>query len=192
VMSDLLAAALEYLDNGFRVVPIPHGEKGPRITEWQALNVTPETAPQFFNGERGNIGVIMGHGDVADVDLDCSETIASARYLLPSTATFGHKAKPDSHFVYKSPGLADAEERAARKYTDPVTGGGLLELRTGGGGYAAQTVFPPSVHPSGEVIAWTGDAKIATVQPDTLRNACARLSGVRPTCPVLPKRGRAT
>jgi Protein of unknown function (DUF3631)/Bifunctional DNA primase/polymerase, N-terminal len=188
-MRDLLAAAFGYIDDGFRVVPIPYGKKGPRITEWQALNVTPETAPQFFNGERGNIGVILGHGDVADVDLDCSEAIASAGYLLPPTATFGHKAKPGSHLVYKSPGLADAEERAARKYTDPVTGGGLLELRTGGGGFAAQTVFPPSVHPSGEVIAWTGDAKIATVQPDTLRNACARLAACALLARYYPKEG---
>src|ERR1700757_3281382 len=72
-MSDLLSAALGYIDAGFLVIPIPHGEKGPPYQNWQALRITHKTAPQFFNGERGNIGVIMGHGDVADVDLDCSE-----------------------------------------------------------------------------------------------------------------------
>jgi hypothetical protein len=56
-MSDLLSAALAYIADGLRVIPIPHKEKGPRIAGWQALNITAETAPKYFNGGPSNIGV---------------------------------------------------------------------------------------------------------------------------------------
>jgi len=48
--------------------------------------------------------------------------------------------------------------KAALQFKDPDAGaddkGMLLELRCGGGGKAAQTVFPGSVHPSGQEITW--------------------------------------
>ena len=92
---------------------------------------------------------------VVDVDLDCAEAIRAAPYLLPRTARFGHApSKPASHYIYRSD-LAATEDRAAVKFigSDKF---GLLELRMGAAGLAAQTVFPPSVHTSGEPIEWEG------------------------------------
>jgi hypothetical protein len=160
----LLEAALSYIARGFRVVPIPVRSKGPVLKDWPALIIGAPDAPAWFNGGGGNIGAHMGKasGGLADADLDCQEAIAAAGFLLPKTATFGHASKRVSHYIYRSPGLAAQEDRAARKWTAP-DGGGLLELRTGGGGLAAQTVFPPSVHPSGEPIEWDDGDKISDV-----------------------------
>jgi len=182
-----LAAALGYIAKGFRVVPIPHRQKGPVIKEWQSLVIRAEDAPAHFRGTC-NIGVILGHGGATDVDLDCAEAIAAAGYLLPRTATFGHASRPFSHFIYVCHGLAASEEHAARKWTS-TDGGGLLELRSGGGGAAAQTVFPPSIHPSGEPIAWDDGEDIRQVDPHDLVTACNRLAACALLARLYPKEG---
>jgi hypothetical protein len=69
--------------------------------------------------------------------------------LPPTQSIFGRISKPQSHRLYRVSGLA-----ASLQFKDPITGDTLLELRGDGG---RQTVFPPSIHPSGESIAWSAD-----------------------------------
>lgn len=38
--STLLARARNYLDNGWRIVPVPHRKKAPIISNWPALKLT--------------------------------------------------------------------------------------------------------------------------------------------------------
>jgi hypothetical protein len=52
----------------------------------------------------------------------------------------------------------------------------LVELRLGGGGKAAQTIFPGSIHESGEPIEWVREGEPATVDCATLLAAAARLA----------------
>jgi hypothetical protein len=89
---------------------------------------------------------------LTDIDLDCLEAITAAPYFLPDTAVFGHESKPTSHYVYKT-NLYAAKTKAAIKLRS-VDKFGILEIRTGGGDAGAQTVFPPSIHISGEPITW--------------------------------------
>src|SRR5262249_52179094 len=51
-----------------------------------------------------------------------------------------------------------------------LDGTSLLELRSTGG----QTLTPPSIHPSGEVLAWEAEGNPAIVEGSLLRTAVAR------------------
>jgi hypothetical protein len=151
-MTTLVVAALDYLRRGWRPLPIMPGQKRPALANWPELIITAETCERYFSRGEG-LGIILGRrsGDLVDIDLDCSEAIELADIFLPLTnAEFGRASKPRSHRLYT------ANDIHKTAFSDPITGATLLELRTDGrDGAAHQTVFPPSLHPSGECIAWT-------------------------------------
>lgn len=147
--------ALGYAMRGWCCVPIPAGHKGPLITDWQhrqwqLKDFTPTN----------NIGVILGHrsGNLVDVDLDCQEALVLAPiYLPPTRAIFGRNAKPQSHWLYISPGAQKTT------FADPLRDkkNTLLELRSDGrDGGTHQTLFPPSIA-DGERREWHG----STIEP---------------------------
>jgi hypothetical protein len=149
--------ALDYIRRGWAPIPIPFRQKGPTIKGWQEIRATVETASRYFNGGNLNVGVLLGEAshDLIDCDLDCLEAIAVAGYLLPLTkAAFGRASKRFSHLLFYSDGLPAMIGKAAAQFKDPSDGLMLLEIRCGGGGHAAQSVFPGSVHKSGERVAW--------------------------------------
>jgi Bifunctional DNA primase/polymerase, N-terminal len=190
-MPDTLSAALAYIALGWAPIPVPHREKGPLADSWQDIRVNPETATAYFNGAKQNIGVILGEasGGLTDVDLDCPEASAAAGYILPATAVFGHASKPASHWVYRT-NLSETQDRAAIKFmgSDKT---GLLEVRMGAGGRAAQTVFPPSTHVSGEPIEWAGrgPSEIVDVDGDELIQSASRLAAASELARNYPKVG---
>jgi Bifunctional DNA primase/polymerase, N-terminal/Primase C terminal 2 (PriCT-2)/Family of unknown function (DUF5906) len=169
-----LPVVLSYIRKGWRVVPIPRGSKAPKINRWQLLQITEAEAPRYFD-HACNIGVILDNG-LVDGDLDCSEAIDLAPEILPpTTAIFGRRSKPESHWLYRVKGAAPAE-----KFTDPLTGEMLVELRGNGG---LQTIFPGSIHPSGELVEWFNDEAFddelptpTEVEADTLRKAFRKLA----------------
>jgi hypothetical protein len=179
-MSAVIEAALEYQRRGWRVVPVPAGEKGPRARGWPEDSLSPEVIPHRF-GQNENVGVILGSrsGGLVDADLDCSEALALADlYLPPTGAEFGRASKPRSHRLYTAPGTtfaAFADPLQDRKST-------ILELRAdGSAGFdgkpgAHQTIFPPSVA-AGESREWhTGAIEPAAVNARALRCAAAWLA----------------
>src|SRR5688572_84736 len=98
-----LELARDYLGRGWAPIPIPAGEKGPRIKGWQHLRITAAEAARYFNGAAQNIGIILGEAshDLVDADLDCQEAVTLAPYFLPPTdAVFGREGKPHSHRLY--------------------------------------------------------------------------------------------
>ena len=98
--------------------------------------------------------------------------------LLPATAArFGRASKPRSHWLYLSD-LCDSEQRAAIQNKAPPKLGGamLVELRIGAGDKAAQTLFPPSLHPSGEAVQWASDELPARIPGAELKLAVARIA----------------
>src|SRR5437660_10586046 len=99
-----LEAALGWIERGFSPVPIPYRSKKPVLESWQQLDITADTASQFFNVESQNVGVLLGDKfGSTDVDCDCPEAITAARELLPETGMiFGRQSKPFSHFFYRS------------------------------------------------------------------------------------------
>jgi hypothetical protein len=171
-----LDIALNYILRGWNPVPIPLRAKKPTGNRWQKRVITAQTAPRYFNGGPKNIGVMQGpsSGGLNDVDLDCPEAIAIAPHVLPKTdAVFGRASKRRSHFLYCTD-LASKLPKAAEPFKDPTLGKSgdkkamLIELRIGGGGKGAQTVFPGSVHESGEPIEWEINGEPATVDGEEL------------------------
>jgi hypothetical protein len=170
-----------YVARGWPLVRIPFGQKAPRDRDWQKNAIsTADAAERHLCGQM-NIGVLLGtaSGGLVDVDLDCPEACAVADKILPSTAAvFGRASKPRSHWLYYVGGPAPS-----LKFSDPLRGDTLVELRgdkqDGRPGY--QTVFPPSIHPSGEPIEWVEDGEPAFVDCGVLRKAVVCLA-IRSLC----------
>lgn len=180
-----LHAARAYCDRGYAVVPVPHAEKGPRISGWQHLRLGPDDLAKHFNGT-GNIGLLLGEpsGGLVDVDLDCPEAIELAdRFLPPTSAMTGRASKPRSHRWYVCPGVS------TRQFKDPVTKEMIVELRSTG----VQTVVGPSLHPDGERYD-TLEGQPAVVSPaalmagvEALYNAVLAQRGWKPEPPEPPR-----
>ncbi|MDQ3821571.1 MAG: bifunctional DNA primase/polymerase, partial [Acidobacteriota bacterium] len=162
-----LDVARRYIGQGFAVIPIPHKAKSPNLAKWQTLRITEATADQYFGDGLQNIGALLGEpsGKLIDIDLDCAEAVQLAPKFLPETpAIFGRESKPQSHYLY----FADAK---TAKFQTP-DGRMIVELRSTG----AQTVFPHSTHPSGEVVTWDSEGTPQSVEPTLLRAAVAMLA----------------
>ena len=136
------SSAKNYILDGYSVVPIPSGQKGPVLPNWLNLRLKVEHIPQHFS-EDCNIGILLGpaSGDLIDVDLDCPEARMLADTFLPHTdAVSGRPSSTRSHFWYRCPDLATF------RIQDPYDRSCIIECR----GEGCQTVVGPSVHPSGE------------------------------------------
>jgi Bifunctional DNA primase/polymerase, N-terminal len=177
-----------YLEQRWRVVPLhtPVGSgcscgrsncgrsagKHPRIDDWpaRASCATHVIREWWRTWPDANVGIVLGatSNNLADVDLDSPEALRWAPRVLPATLTFGRKSKPQSHWIYRVIDTALVTEQLS----DVSAGGMLLELRSGGGGKETQTMFPPSIHPSGEEVEWTADpdAELAQLPAAELRD----------------------
>jgi hypothetical protein len=147
--------AAYYASRDWAPVPVPYREKAPRLKGWQTLRLrTADDIAFHFNGHEQNVGIITGEpsANLVDIDLDASEARALAAVFLPPTVCcFGRLSKPESHWIYRTPSEATTKKF---KGVEPALDGStamLVELRSGGG---VQTVFPGSVHPTGELITF--------------------------------------
>lgn len=166
----VLDLAAGYLRRGWQVVPIPFRSKNPGIKGWQQLRITAEELSSHFNGTPQNLGVLLGEpsGWLIDIDLDHLRCVELADQYLPATpAVFGRPGKPRSHRIYR------VTRPAATKKFKSTSAGMLVEFRSTG----MQTVFPPSVHESGEPIEWeTLGAEPAEIDPGDLLEAVKKLA----------------
>lgn len=170
-----LDIALDVISRGYAPVPVSLKTKKPYLDEWQNLRITAETAPEYFNGSKINVGAIMGPASdgLTDVDLDCMEAVRLAPYFLPPTGSiYGRPGKRRSHYLYKT---NDPDDKASIKMQDENRKV-LVELRMGGGGRGAQSVMPGSLHPSGEHYEWDEDGIVATTTCATLKAAIAKIA----------------
>jgi hypothetical protein len=165
-----LEIAQSYIARGWTPVPIPFRTKVPVDAGWQLRRIDSGTVANFFNGAPQNVSVALGpqSNGLTDVDLDCPEAASIAPYLLPpTTAIFGRASSRASHWLYTTD-LAAKSDKAAIAFDEPDAKrfgrkARLVELRIGGGGKGAQTVFPGSVHESGEPVEWEENGEPATV-----------------------------
>jgi hypothetical protein len=182
-MTDALKTALGYIGRGWNPLPVSRRTKKPIGCEWQKRRLNNKTAPNYFNGGKLNVGVQMGpmSSGLTDVDLDCREALVIGALLLPKTNTiFGRKSKPRSHWLYVTE-LAGSIDKACLQFrdvdgTDGRNGTMMLELRIGGGGKGSQSVFPGSVHESGELVEWAVDGVAVTVDGDKLLQRVKRIA----------------
>ncbi len=172
--SDTRAAALAYLDLGIYPVPVPRGEKGPRLSGWQDLRVSPERVDSIFD-PAANIGILTGAASngLIDVDLDAPEAVVAARRWLPRTGwRHGRKGKRSSHHYYRAIG----DEIRRETFEVPAGLGSkkvmLLELR----GSGCQTLAEPSTHPSGETVEWEELGDLADIAVADLRNVASQIA----------------
>ena len=162
--------ALKYVRRGWAVIPVPFRAKGPKLKGWQHLRIdTPEQVALYFR-DPTNIGVILGaaSGGLVDIDIDCLEAIEIGHRNLPKTGSiFGRGSKPRSHHLFQVAGPAPS-----MKLNDPINGNTLIELRGDkqDGTTGFQTIFPGSIHPSGEPIEWAEDGEPALVEYNNLRD----------------------
>lgn len=170
------AIALQYTMRDWNPIPLPFRQKKPTGNDWQHRLITGSKVDGVFGDKPQNVGVQLGlnSGGLTDIDLDCQEGILIAPAVLPGTdAIFGRASKRSSHRLYNT-SLASKLDQAALQFKDPITKGMLLEVRIGGGDKGAQTVFPGSVHESGEPIKWEVEGEPAQVDDDELVR-CAKL-----------------
>jgi hypothetical protein len=169
----LLETLQAYHDRGWRLVPIPHGQKQPTRRKWQNLRLMHGELTQAFRS-LGNVGLLLGEpsGHLVDVDLDCAEARALAAVFLPPTnLCSGRAGASNSHWFYvaaggtttrlRDPILPDYQDRAM-----------LVEFRSTG----SQTLIPPSRHPGGEEIRWEAHGEPTTIDANALLAAVRRLA----------------
>jgi hypothetical protein len=151
----LIAHADAYDKRGWCPIKLKAKSKAPP-KGWAEQHLTGETAARFFDTD-DNIGVRLGdpsHG-LVDLDLDWPEAVAPADVVFANLPAFGRPGKRRSHrlttspaiktFKFKLPPSCKADPRIAGEH-----GVDICEFRSTG----AQTVFPPSIHTSGEPITW--------------------------------------
>jgi hypothetical protein len=166
--------AAAYHARGFKPVPLERGGKSNKRKVWQKQPYD----PRQFNGNAQNIGLQMGEVSrgLTDIDCDAAEAVRLAPFFLPSTpAVFGRNSKPCSHWLYITE-LWRTEPKAVIPFEDH---GSLVELRCGGGGKGAASVVPPSMHVTGERVAWANgeaEAEPARIDGSGLKRAVTRLA----------------
>src|SRR5262245_50281253 len=177
-MTTIADAARGFHERGWKPVPISRKTKNPIGKELQKLPYDPAQ----FNDNAQNVGIQLGEasGGLADVDLDALTAIGFAPEFLPLTeAIFGHPSKPCSHQLYVSD-LHKTEARGAIQYKQFLNGHQgqtIVELRIGGNqGKGIATVAPPSMHATGEPIAWVSNGEPARVDGAELMRAVRKLA----------------
>lgn len=153
--------ARDLLRRGWTPLPIPLRKKKPVLKNWQRWRVSESELPRHFDGKQQNVGVLLGDSSsgLIDVDLDCTEALTLVDHFLPATQSkFGRKSKPRSHWLYV---VSPAPRTRRFKDVDGIT---MLEIR----GTGSQTVFPGSVHPSGEAVEWDDDGAPNEIDTDAL------------------------
>src|SRR5215216_3593198 len=166
---------LEYHSRGWFPIPVPPGQKKPVIANWQNLRLNREDLPRHFsNGS--NVGLLLGKqsANLTDVDLDWPEARAMADEFLPQTQRVsGRKGAPRSHYWYTAEPLAKTKQ-----FEDPILRSQkgeramIVELRSTG----AQTIVPPSRHPSGEDYIWYEEGEATKVNLDLLQKSVSTLA----------------
>jgi hypothetical protein len=159
-------AALEALRRGYTAVPIRDGAKSPFGMRWQHTRWTdPEQVTASFNGwakeGASGIGLLLGEpsSGLIDVDLDHATALRLREHFLPPSAMMtGHAGRPRSHHWYRVITEDPNSLPSTRVYKLPPKegkrqGATIVELRSTG----AQTVIPPTIHPSNEPYRWEGE-----------------------------------
>jgi hypothetical protein len=151
-----LDAALDYAARGWRVIPVPNGEKFPRgFPNWQTAGTTDTATITTWwttNPDHG-VGILTGpESGIFVIDIDVADGKAGDDTLhdleaihgqLPATATV-RTGSGGLHLYFTWPDGTDIRNSASGAL------GPGIDVR-GAGGFV---VAPPSVHPNGHPYQW--------------------------------------
>lgn len=162
-----LETATEYFLKGWQPIPVPVRSKNPNFPNWQTQHTKRiDELSTRFNGKPQNVGVLLGKpsNDLVDIDLDNRWSVELATYFLPETgAIFGRTNKKRSHYLYYCP-----EAKTEKfQFTEMIA-----EIRAAG----AQTIFPGSIHVSGEPVVWDNCGEPLGISFEELRSAVGKLA----------------
>lgn len=152
------AAAVEYVAHGWRIVPLPAGQKKPLSPAWQQRDNTIGTVERAAGLVHG-IGLAHAYSGTCALDIDeyeaANEWLAARGVNLAALLAAPDRVRINSGRVGRAKLLyaLPAPLRSLR----PVGSG--LELRcASANGATVQDVLPPSLHPdTGKPYAWDGD-----------------------------------
>lgn len=186
-MTPAQEAALALHTKGWALIPVPYRQKAPVSPGWQRLRLTADELLRAMSVST-NIGVLLGEpsGNLIDVDLDSHEALVAALYLLPTTGCrSGRRDAKNSHWYYVIDG-----EIGTTRFRDPTltkTDGRamLVELRSTG----SQTLVPPSVHPTGDLLSWDSDREPFNVAAGDLEHAVGSVAAVSLLARSWPQEG---
>jgi len=155
------------------------------LSEWPRTILDEASIEGQFQFDR-NLGVLQGaqSGGLADVDIDDQIAIGLAPKFLPlPIGVFGRTSNLRSHWIY----CVEPADFPTIQFKDPRDGSTLVELR----GSGSQTMFPPSVHPSGEKVQWEKqpDTDAARVSYELLKQSVAKLAAATLLAKCWPSRG---
>ena len=123
-----------------RTVFTPLKGKAAYLTDWQK---SPKSRGEIPDGE--NVGLLLEHAELTDVDLDSLEAQWTGRVFLPTDTLAAGRGGKIRRYLYE----CAAENRTFKDLSGDV----LLEVRHKG----KQFMRPPSTHPNGERIEWIKD-----------------------------------
>lgn len=139
--------ALELFGSHGVLLPIPKGQKGPRLAGWQKLTLDASHTPehQALLAKADNIGILLGavSGNLVDIDLDSESAVTrffslNGELLKRTLQTVGSRGR---HFFFRIKGPYPQKICRLEQPGEEHVG----EWRGGGG---AQTVIS-GTHPSG-------------------------------------------
>jgi len=170
----------DYISRGWAVIPVPLKSKSPVLENWQKLRLKEEELSHYFHGQE-NVGILLGEPSkwLVDVDLDCEASMLIAPFILPPTLVFGHGAnsKAKSHWLFRAKGAQ------TKKFI--YDGKTYVELRSTG----TQTLFPPSIHPSGETYQFANREDPYELSPHELERMCGLIAGLSIFAEFWPEEG---
>ena len=158
----------QLLQNGFALVPIPYGRKGPQTVGWnlrQNVTVNPTDANRLKGMNVGLAHAYCTPNPTCALDIDhypgakawlTSHSIDLDALIRASGQVVIHSGKRHSlKLIYRLPaGQLPLES----KKINGIDGKTALEFRCATkDGYTVQDVLPPSLHPDGQLYVWLGD-----------------------------------
>lgn len=169
----LIGAARGYLARGWTPIRLAPRSKVPP-GKHDANTVTAENVEGLLDRGGYNLGLRLGpdHGGLVDFDLDWPEARRVGAKLLYALPKFGRAGAPGSHYLFLCPGFDktvkfDVPEMKGAEGLPEEHAACVLEVRGKG-----HTMAPPSVHPSGEPVAWEREvAPLPMSAADALKRA---------------------
>ncbi len=175
-MSDVLKAALHFLELGLAVIPLKSMSKSPDLSKWaqyQKRQPTEKEIRDWFSEDKRNLAVVCGDVSGGLIALDFDD-IRAFHYCYPDPSLVNETLVVETggggaHLYVRVKGggkpksgtLKPRTKRARRKPWLP------LDIQAEG----KYAMAPPSVHPSGKATRFVGEAeRIMEVEEANLRD----------------------